>query len=239
MNILMLAAGSIEFNTHDGGYPLCLTEVEGMPLIERQANQAIGAGAKKFIVTLKEEDVSKFHLDSVVSLLSDKANLVVIPGNTAGAACSALIAIEHIDDEDELLIINGNELLGIEFREILQSFRTKNHDAGVVCFPSIHPRYSFAKLDEDGMVNEVAEKNPISRSAMAGFFWFAKGRTFVRAVQNMIRKDANVNGFFYISPSLNELILEGARVGAYNITADQYRPIKSERQYIDLAVHPA
>lgn len=237
MNIILLAAGSTEFNTHDGNYPLCLTEVDGVPLLERQANQAIGAGAKKFIVTLKAEEVTKFHLDSVISLLSDKAHLVVIPGNTAGAACSALIAIEHIDDEEELLIINGNELLEIEFQEILQKFRMEKLDAGVVCFPSLHPRYSFARVSEDGMVYEVAEKTPISRNAIAGFFWFAKGGDFVRAVQDMIRKDANVNGSFYISPSLNELVLQGAKIGAYNISINQYRPIKSERQFADLAAH--
>jgi NDP-sugar pyrophosphorylase family protein len=237
MNILLLAAGSTEFNTHDGGYPLCLTEVDGMPLIERQTNQAIEAGAKKLIVALKAEDINKFHLDSVVSLLSDKAVLVSIPGNTAGSACSALIAIEHIDNEDELLVINGNELLDIEFYDVLQNFRGKKLDAGIVCFSSLHPRYSFARVSEDGMVSEVAEKNPISKSALAGFFWFAKGSAFVNAVQSMIRKDANVNGSFYISPSLNELILDDARVGAYNIMADQYQPIKSERQFINLSAH--
>jgi len=234
MNILLLDAGASDFNQNDGGYPLCLTEIDGVPLIEHQANQALVSGAKRFVVVMLETEIKKYHLDHVVSLLSDKAILVAVPGNTAGAACSALMAIEYINDE-ELLILNGNELLDMDFSEVLQTFRDKKLDAGVVSFPSLHPRYSFARVDAEGMVTEVAEKKPISRNALVGFFWFAKGNEFVDAVKNMIKKDAQVNNRFYLAPCLNEMILKGARIGVHSITAAHYRPIKSERQLIDLS----
>lgn len=237
MNVLILAAGEAKFNSRDSNYPLCLTEVEGIPLVERQAKQVVDAGAKKIVLTLRTEEVKKFHLENVVRMVSQEAFLLEVPGNTGGAACTALIAIDHIDMDDELLIINGDELLDLSFDEVLNNFREKGFDAGVVHFPSLHPRYSFVRIDKDGMVVEVAEKKPISRNALVGFFWFLKGGDFLRAVQNMIRKDARVNGSFYISPALNELILEGARVGAYSININQYYPIKTERQLNDLSVH--
>jgi hypothetical protein len=48
----------------------------------------------------------------------------------------------------------------------------------------------------------------------------------------MIRKDASVNGSFYICPVLNELVLEQARIGIAPIDASQYRPLKTARQIL-------
>jgi hypothetical protein len=113
---------------------------------------------------------------------------------------------------------------------VLADFRARQLDAGVLTFSSVHPRYSYVRVDGGGMVTEAAEKNPISRNATVGFYWFSQGRRFVEAVKKMIRKDAAVNGVFYICPALNELILEQARIGTRMISADHYHPLKTERQ---------
>ena len=239
MNVLILAAGLAKFESHDGGYPLFLTEVDGIPLLERLSTQVIRGGAKKVLITLRVEDIKKYHLESVIKMISKEISLIEVPGNTGGAACTALIALEHLNLEDELLILNGDELLDMDFDPVLNQFRNNSFDAGVVYFSSLHPRYSYARLDNNAMVTEVAEKNPISKNALVGFFWFLKGRSFLLAVQNMIRKDARVNNSFFISPALNELILMGQKVGSHNINNNQYYPIKNERQLTDLSTnHP-
>ncbi len=230
MNILILAAGQTGFEGQDGGYPLCLSELDGVPLIERLIQACQTVGNAKFIVALRELDIQRYHLDNIVSLLAAGAHILRITDDTRGAACTALLATAQIDKDEELLIINGNELLDLNFAVVLDSFRSQKLDAGVITFPSVHPRYSYVRLNDDELVIEAAEKNPISRNATVGFYWFARGKDFVRAVQNMIRKDACVNNLFYICPSLNELILEQARVGNYAIKASQYHPLKSERQ---------
>jgi hypothetical protein len=71
-------------------------------------------------------------------------------------------------------------------------------------------------------VVEAAEKRPISRLATAGFYYFARGRSFVRAVQQMILKDAAVEGGFYVCPAYNELLLENARIGIHPIPRSDY-----------------
>jgi len=129
-----------------------------------------------------------------------------------------------------LLIVNGNELLRADFKSIVDDFRGRKLDAGVVVFPSIHPRYSYVRLDENELVVEATEKNPISNHATVGFYWFASGKSFVRAAQNLIRKDARVNGNFYICPTFNELVLEHLRIGVHRIESRAYNPLKSGRQ---------
>ncbi len=231
MNILILAAGLSSVDTLDNSYPFCLTELDGIPLIERliEGCQSIGEDIR-FIVALREVDIQRYHLDNVVSLLAPDAKILRIRDMTKGAACTALLAAEYIDSDDELLILNGNELLDVDFPTVLGSFRQKKLDAGVVTFPSVHPRYSYVRLSSEGLVVEAAEKNPISRMATVGFYWFFHGQDFVRAAQNMIRKDASIGGLYYICPSLNEVILEQGKIGTYQINLSQFHPLKTERQ---------
>ena len=232
MNILILAAGQSTFNSQDESYPLCLTELDGVPLIERLIQSCHSISDANFIVALREQDIHCYHLDNVVNLLAPDSHIIRIIDNTKGAACTALLAATYIDNDDGLLILNGNEILDADFSAVLKDFNERKLDAGVVTFNSIHPRYSFVRLDTQGLVVEAAEKNPISRLATVGFYWFARGNDFVRAVKSMIRKDASVNDLFYICPALNELVLEQVRIGTYTIEACNYHPLKTERQLI-------
>jgi len=229
INVLILAAGQSLADAPEGAYPLCLTEIGGVPLIERQINACRSVDGARLIVAVSEPDMRRFSLGDVISLLAPDAH-VAPTRETRGAACTALLTLGQINTDDELLILNGNEFLDIDFDAALASFRSRKLDAGVVVFPSVHPRYSFVALDDDGYVVQATEKRPISKNATAGFYWFARGSDFVAAVQNMIRKDATVNGRFFICPSLNELVLKQAHIGVHPISADKFHPLKNERQ---------
>lgn len=229
MNILVLLAGPDQ-STQADGYPLYLTEFDSVPLIQRIISNCATLGPKKIIVACRAEDVERYHLDNILSLLSPLTTVVKVSVPTEGATCTALMAVEHIDNDQELLVLNGNELLTAEWEEIIRDFRQRHLDAGVVVFPAIHPRYSYVRLDEQNHVVQAAEKNPISNHAIAGYFWFQKGSNFVRSAKDSIRKDARVNDKFYISQTLNEMILRHLTIGVYAVSGSQYRPLKSERQ---------
>jgi NDP-sugar pyrophosphorylase family protein len=231
-NVLILAGGQSDSNADDGNYPLCLAEINGAPLIQRLVHACKATQPSRFVVAFRKSDIDSFHLDNVMEVLTPGATIVSGEKDTRGAACTALLAIGYIDNDHELLIVNGNELIDVDYQAVLASFRGRQLTAGTITFPSIHPRYSYVRLSDDDLVVEAAEKRPISGHATAGFYWFARGRDFVRAAEEMIHKDASVNGIFYICPALNELILEQARIGVYLIQPDQYHPLKTARQII-------
>ena len=171
---------------------------------------------------IRKEDDLRFHLRDVLRLLDPDAVVIRAEGPTAGAACTALLAIEHVENDAELLIANADQILAFDIAAVLDRFRTRKLDAGTVVFDSVHPRWSFVKTDAEGLVVEAAEKRPISRNATAGVYWFRHGRFFVEAAQAMIRKDAHVNSGFFVCPSLNELVLAQKRVGVERIERSQY-----------------
>ena len=230
MNTLILAAGSYSNDSLDDSFPLCLAEFEGKPLLEHIVSACESLTNKSYVFAFQEGDISKFHLDNVVKLLVDRVSVVAVKAKTKGAACTALLASKYIDPDEELLVLNGNELLDADFLKIIEGFREKKLDAGVVTFSSIHPRYSYVLADPVGLVIEAAEKNTISRSAVVGFYWYKKSSFFLKSLMNMIRKGVHVNDSYYITPSLNELILDQAKIGIHEVNINQYHPLKNERQ---------
>jgi dTDP-glucose pyrophosphorylase len=91
-------------------------------------------------------------------------------------------------------------------------------DGGIVTFTATHPKWSFAKIDDLGLVTEVAEKNPISDIATVGFYWWKKGSDYVKYAEEMINNNIRVNNEFYVCPVFNEAIKDGKKIRTFNVS---------------------
>jgi NDP-sugar pyrophosphorylase family protein len=237
INVIVLAAGHHALDDQEDAYPLCLTEFNGEALIERIARNCCSLDNARVTFAFREKDVQRHHLDNVVKLLIPGAQTITVRNHTKGAACTALLAASHIENDDELLIISANELVEVDLQDVVSAFRTRSIDAGTVVFQAVHPRYSYVRLNSQGFVLEAAEKNPISMHATAGLYWFARGRDFVRAAKSMIRKDAHIDGMFFVCPVFNEMVLDQALIGVQQIESKLYHPLKTERHVRQFEVH--
>jgi len=229
-NILILAAGQSGFDNHDGGYPLSLSELEGVSLLERIVKNTAGIPDARYVFALLDKEIESYHLDRVAILLAPGALIVRIPESTKGSACTALLAASQVSPEDPLLIVSANELVDLDLALALRDFEERGLDAGTLIFRSVHPRYSYVMLSKDGLVTQVAQKKPITQRATAGIFWFKRTSDFVEAAKNTISKCATVDGKFYVAPTFNELILKQKAIGVYEIANEKYLPLKTERQ---------
>ncbi len=229
--MLVLMSGSSQtFKEAGYGYPKNLAEVVGQPMIQHvmeSLNPLKSIGAK-FICAVRRDENRKHHTGKVLQLIDPSTAVLEINGENSGAACSALLAVDYINNDEPLIITNGDQILmDVDLPGIIKNFQLKQWDAGVIVFEDIHPRWSFVKCDSDNMVIEAAEKRPISKFATAGLFYFAKGSDFVYAAMEMLKKDTHLNGLFYISPALNEMILKQARIGIHRINRASYCSLAS------------
>ena len=156
---------------------------------------------------------------------------------TKGAVCTMLFAIDQINNENELLILNGDQLIRRDINEALDNFRKRDLDGGIVVFRSVHPRWSYVLLDESDLVMQTSEKRPVSNIAAAGCYYYKKGSDFVRSALSVIRKDVNYQGNYYTSSTYNELILEQKKIGVYEIPKDNYISFSSYQMYENYLNH--
>jgi dTDP-glucose pyrophosphorylase len=230
MRLLVLMAGdSGLFEVGGARYPKNLVEIDGEPLVQRviEGLQPLIDVADQSIFMIREEEQRRHHTGDVIRLLLPNADVISVPTLESGAACTALHAIGHIARDESLLVVNGDQVVEADLAGIVADFASRGHDAGVVTFDAVHPRWSYVRTGTDGLVVEAAEKRPISRLATAGVYWFARGGQFIDGAMSMIRKDASVEGAFYICPVFNELVLGGARVGTHHIERDRYHSLAS------------
>jgi len=241
LNILIPMSGELQFENDEFQYPKPLIEIGGKPLIQQvvECLQQIRQ-EKRFIFVVNKIDCQKFHLDDVLYLTTNKrCTIIELEKMTRGAACSALMAIKYIENSDPLIISNSDHIFEYDLDRIMNQFQSRDVDAGTICFESIHPKWSFVRLDEHGKIIETAEKRPLSKNAIAGFYYFREGSDFVRAAMKMIEKDANINGNYYTAPAINELVLENKNLEIYRIPANAYHnfysphKIKEYRGYLE------
>lgn len=221
MNIIVPIAGASSV-LESTEYIKSLQEIERKTILQHAFEALQNVDAKHFVVVVKREDVNKYHLDNVVKLLRPKAEVVIAEGETMGAACTCMLAVDKLDMEEPLLIVGNDQVLTIPYIDILADFQSQDYDGGVAIFEDVHPRWSYVRINEDDHVIEAAEKRPISKNATAGFYYFKKARFFMEAAQSMIMKGASVNGQFYICPVFNEMILKQQIIGVYRVSKEQY-----------------
>lgn len=198
-------------------------------MLELILEKMTGIESANFIFALRDEEIDQFHLDQVVQLLCPGARVMRISDGTQGSACSALMAACTIPADEEVLIASANELVDVNFPEILNSFREQGLDGGTLTFHSVHPRYSYVRIGDDNLVSEVSQRRPISKHATTGTFWYAKAEYLVDAIKQMIRKGDAVDDRYYVAKTFNEMILAQKRIGIRKIDLDQYHPLKSDR----------
>ena len=231
--VIPLASKSAHFPASEYPFPAPLIEINGKTIIERVlSNLETLEGSKKITVILLAEDCKNYYLDETIRILTkDSANIVVLDHETQGSACSVLFAIDTINNEFPLLIVNGDQLFDCSLETLICPLRSA--DAGVVTFESVHPRWSYVSLEGRDRVVEVSEKRPLSNSAVAGLYYFSRGLDFVGGAMRMIEKGDSVNGRYFVAPVLNQLILDGKRVKASRVETPSYHTFYSPQKIID------
>jgi dTDP-glucose pyrophosphorylase len=211
MNVLIPMAGAgSRFATAGYTFPKPLIEVNGKPMIQVVVENLNIEAKYTFIV--QEEHYEKYNLKYLLNLIAPGCNIVQVNGITEGAACTTLLAKEFINNDEPLLIANSDQFLEWNSNECLYAFNADGIDAGIVTFKNTHPKWSYARVGDDGFVAEVAEKKPISNDATVGVYFWKQGLDYVRCAEQMIDKNIRVNNEFYVCPVFNEAIEEGKKV---------------------------
>lgn len=216
LNVLIPMAGAGS-RFQQGGYtfPKPLIDVKGKPMIQVVVEN-LNMEAN-FIYVVQKEHREKYNLDTLLNLITPNCKVVEVNGLTEGAACTALLAKEYIDNDAPLFFANSDQFVEWNSTEFMYKMNETDADGGIVTFKATHPKWSFAKVNEEGLVTEVAEKNPISDTATVGYYYWKHGSDFVKYAEQMINKDIRVNNEFYVCPVFNQAIEDKKQIRVFDI----------------------
>ena len=216
INVLIPMAGAgTRFEKAGYTFPKPLIEVRGKPMIQVVVDNINIEGQHIFIAQRAHSE--KYNLKETLNLISPGCKLTITDGLTEGAACTTLLAKEHINNDTPLIMANSDQYIDWDSSEFMWSMMADHVDGGILVFESTHPKWSFAKLNSDGHICEVAEKRPISNLATVGIYFWRRGSDYVKYAEQMIKKNIRVNNEFYVCPVFNEAIQDGKKIKVFKI----------------------
>jgi HAD superfamily hydrolase (TIGR01509 family) len=216
LNILIPMAGAgSRFEKAGYTFPKPLIEVKNKPMIQVVVEN-LNMDAN-YIYIVQKSHREKYNLDTLLNLITPGCKIVEVDGITEGAACTSLLAKEYINNDSPLFFANSDQFVEWDSNEFMYKMNETNADGGIVTFNATHPKWSFAKMDQSGLVTEVAEKNPISDIATVGYYYWKKGSDFVKYAERMIEKNIRTNNEFYVCPVFNQAIEDKLEIRIFNV----------------------
>lgn len=173
----------------------------------------------QYIFLVRREHCEKYDLENFLNKIAPNCKIVKVDSCTEGAACTTLLAEEYINSDTPLLIANSDQYLVWSPTQFLYEAMSEGVDGSIATFYNTNPKWSYAKLDQNGFVTEVQEKNVISTIATTGIYFFKSGASYTNYAKQMISKNIRVNGEFYVCPVYNEAIQDGKKIKIHEVKA--------------------
>lgn len=214
MNVVIPMAGRGQRFT-DAGYttPKMLIEVHGKTLLEWSVDSLPLELCSRLIFILLEEHKAIHGLETLIlnRYAAYKPIFVYLDGVTRGQAETVLKSAMYWKPDEALLIYNIDT--AFESKQLPEKLTTHTGDGilGAFIDTSDSSKYSYAKLDKEGWVTEVVEKEKISDYALTGLYHFTNAQDFITVAEKNIQENNTVKGEFYVAPIYNQLLQQGKR----------------------------
>lgn len=224
MNIIIPMAGEgTRFPKDTYKIPKPLIEIDGIPMIQR-AVKSLGLNGTYHFVIRKDS-----YYDQVCTLLHsifNNSKIISVDETTSGPASSCLLFRDYINNEEELVVANCDQIMWWDAELFLTTARYYKYDGLVVTYTTTTPKNSYARIDRNGFVLEIKEKEVISDISLNGIHYWRKGRYFVESAESMVQcNDRAPNGEFYVGPTFNHMIKNGLKIGIHHIPNWQHNSV--------------
>ena len=213
--------------------PKPLIEVDGRPIIGHVID--LFPSETEFIFICNEEHLSKpeYRMAQILEELCPTGRIVGIAPHKLGPI-NAVRQVEHLLDPNRPVIVNYCDFTCYWDWKHFKSFVANTACAGAIpAYKGFHPHtlgttnYAYIKEvanieseDGSGWVADIQEKQPYTDNRMeefasSGTYYFASAKIMCDAFKEVIEKNLNVGGEFYVSLAYKPMIEQGRKIAVY------------------------
>jgi len=170
------------------------------------------------------------HLEStdmldVLHSCVKKCTVVGIPPHKKGPVYTLLDMEGYIEDEEEVIVSYCDNPYLWNYEDFKSWVKENDSDGCILSHVDFHPHRLastlMAYMKQDGLrVSEIKEKatytdNPMSEHASTGTYYFKKGKYIKKYFSELIDRNINHKGEYYVTLVYNLLIEDGLKVHCY------------------------
>lgn len=211
----------------EAGYknPKPLIIVDGKTILEHVCN--LFPNENKFTFICNSKHLSETNMKEVLLSIKPNANIVEIPNHKKGPVYAVSLIENLIEDEEEVIVNYCDFGTYWDYKDFLKHTRDRDADGAIPSYKRFHPHmlgstnYAFMR-DDKQMMLEIKEKEPFTDNRMNeyasnGTYYFKKGSYVKKYFKELMDKDINLNGEYYVSLIYNLLIQDNLKVSMYDI----------------------
>ena len=211
----------------EAGYkePKPLIIIDGKPIIEPVCD--LFPTETKFTFICNAKHLAETNMREVLLGIKPNANVVEIPNHKLGPVYAVHLVEDLIEDDEEVIVNYCDFGTYWDYEDFLKHTRERDADGAIPSYKGFHPHmlgstnYAFMR-DEKQWMLEIKEKEPFTDNRMNeyasnGTYYFKKGSYVKKYFKELMDKDINLKGEFYVSLIYNLLVQDGLKVSIYNI----------------------
>lgn len=208
--VIPMAGRGSRFSNVGYRTPKPLIEVYGKPMIYYAYRSIEKVAFRKLVFIALREHEAEYQVSEVLKKhIPVEFELILIDEVTEGQLCTVLLSSSYFQSGEGLLIAAADSYIKCNIHlEIL----LRRSDGIISVSNSEGNQWSFAKVNEEGKVIEVAEKVKISDYASTGLYYFADSLLFKEEALKMIEDKETAKGEYYIMPLYSKLIRKGLNI---------------------------
>jgi len=205
--------------------PKPLIVIDGKTIIEHVCD--LFPGEEKFTFICNSKHLAETNMREVLTSIKSNANIVEIPNHKKGPVYAVSLINDLIKDEEEVIVNYCDFGTYWDYKDFLKHTRNRDADGAIPSYKRFHPHmigstnYAFMRDDDQWML-EIKEKEPFTDNRMNeyasnGTYYFKKGAYVKKYFQELMDKDINLNGEYYVSLIYNLLVKDGLTVSIYDV----------------------
>lgn len=178
--VLCLAGKGSRFTAKGYKTPKYLLEfTNNKSILENIIEELLGNKKEKIILVINDENREWSHVVETMLRTKDLSYEIYHVNDTRGQAHTAEIACKYIKNNKPIFFFNGDTILKSRNLKKISALMELNNYYGMIdTFFAKEKHFSFVRT-QNKMVNEIAEKVPISNMATTGLYGFRNANLYL------------------------------------------------------------
>ena len=203
-----------------------LIEVEGKPIVEHVVNMF--GDEQDFIFICNKNHLSQTNLADVLKRLKPNSKIIPIDPHKLGPVYAVLGANCLIDDDEPVIVNYCDFSVYWDYSNFKKTITENKCDGCVTAYRDFHPHllgegfYAGMRADIQNNMLEIREKHSFTENKMdsfqsAGTYYFKKFSYVKKYFKELMDKDININGEYYVSMIYQLMKEDGLSIYIYDL----------------------